>query len=125
MIQRLTAKSGRPIDKDTATRIAKTILKGMGAYVGAVKVFNWAINYIPGGTIASPSTNTLINCYFTYRLGKYTAVQLVKTDADKADITEALYGATKFVMQFSMDDLHELWSFLGEILDHGSEVTEL
>ncbi len=112
MIGSIFKKSGREIDRETAMRLATAATTGIASYLGTVKIFNWAVMFIPGGIVASLGMNAVINAYFTYRLGKYTAIHLEKHGMKLEDMGEFMGDVLKTVFAFNPGDLGEVVELL-------------
>lgn len=64
----ISCKAGVSLDKDTAVRLCKSALLGMGAYYIGCKTATRFFSYIPGaGIFAGMGVSALTNIIFTYR----------------------------------------------------------
>ena len=61
-------KEGVEIDKDSAVKVCKSALLGMGGYYAGCKLATRIFNFIPGaGTLMGMGVSSVANILFTYR----------------------------------------------------------
>jgi hypothetical protein len=112
MIVSIAAKSNRQLDSDAALKFVTAILAGAGAYLGGTKVLTTVLHFFPGaGTIASVGLNCLLNFLYTFRLGRFVALQMEKPGFGTEDWAAMVPEITSMVFALpSLAEIQESWA---------------
>ncbi len=105
-------KSGRKLDKDTAFKLCSTILAGGAAYIGGTKILTYLFHMIPGlGTMGAVGINSLLNFLYTFRMGRFIAMQMEKADFNTEDFASMIPEITAMVFAMpSMAEIRQTWT---------------
>lgn len=107
MLLAIASNSNRHLDRNTALKFATGLLAGSAAYLGGSKLFTFALNFIPGiGTVAAVGINSLLNFLYTFRLGRFIALQMEKSEFDTEDWASMIPEVTALV--FAMPSIMEM-----------------
>lgn len=111
MLVAIASNSNRQLDQNTALKFATGILSGGAAYLGGTKLLTYTLHAIPGlGTIASVGINSLLNFLYTFRLGRFIALQMEKPEFDTADWASLIPELTAMVFAMpSIMEIQEAW----------------
>jgi uncharacterized protein (DUF697 family) len=94
MVMSIAEKNGVTLEKKATGKIMLTILTGLGAYVGSVKVFLAIVSKIPGiGMLGASAANSIANIVLTIWLA-FTMIDLF----DRERGVKNLEGYTEFIL---------------------------
>lgn len=113
MIVKIAADCDRQMDRDTAVKIATSILAGAAGYIGGSKIFTVGLQFVlPGlGTLGALALNSLLNFLYTIRLGRFIALQMEKPGFDTEDWANLIPEITSVVFAMpSVMELRETWN---------------
>jgi uncharacterized protein (DUF697 family) len=89
MIVSIAARSGHPLSKGHAVKLAAAVLTGIGTFKFGTKVFTTILHLFPGiGTITAIGIDSFINAFQTYRFGKKLAKQFDNSNFDGEQFME-------------------------------------
>ncbi len=117
MMLAIANNSNRKLNHSTALKFATGILAGAAGYIGGSKLFTWALNLIPGlGIVAAVGINSLLNFLYTFRLGRFIALQMEKSEFDTSDWASMIPEVSAIV--FAMPSITELSEAMSDWNSH-------